>query len=222
MNLQIVIKAPYESRIVFRGIQHLIAFTCVSNIWIIFVIVNKGSSQFGSLLYTEISTEGTCKMLSFSQKQLLCTETAASSAVTPALLREPRSPSGESGCLSVPGTSKSGRTALNCSEDRTLNWDFADIWLCQGSCTNPSLESRRAICVFQLFHQLTAVFELAEQKCRMLCATVRGVAENIFCPRLQASFPLFFMLLTWVDKNLTLRENKTRAKSLYPHQEEGP
>lgn len=134
MNLQIVIKALFESRIIFRGIQHLIASTCVSNIWIIFVIVNKGSSQFGSLLYTEISIEGTCKMLSLFQKQLLCTETAEAihRKQHPLLLplrcrgSHVHPPVGRAACQ-VPGTSESSWTALNCSEDRTLNWDFADI-----------------------------------------------------------------------------------------------
>lgn len=76
MNVQVEIKALYESRIVFRGIQHFIASTSISNILIIFVIASKGSSQFGPLPYTETSVERSCKMLSLSQKQLLCTGTA--------------------------------------------------------------------------------------------------------------------------------------------------
>lgn len=74
MNPQIKIKVLYESRIIFRGIQHFIASTIISNILVIFVIVNKGSSQFGSLPFTEISVKRTCKILGLSQKELLCTE----------------------------------------------------------------------------------------------------------------------------------------------------
>lgn len=76
MNPEIEVKALYESRGVFRGIQHFTASPTASNTLIIFVILIEGNSEFGFLLYTEIPVERTWRMLSLSQKRLLCTETA--------------------------------------------------------------------------------------------------------------------------------------------------
>lgn len=105
MNPQIKIKALYESRRVFRGIQHFIASPSASNTLIIFVILTEGNSQFGPTICRNTHRKNLTNAQPFSKAVALywnsCgkKQKAASSAIVPVVPRKPHPASGQLDCL---------------------------------------------------------------------------------------------------------------------------